>query len=591
MALKIENYALLSDWHGSALVSRDGSIDWLCVPRFDSDASMASLLGRDEHGRWSIYPAVRVRTIKRRYRPGTMILETDYQHDGGTVRLIDFMLLGQERHKVIRILEGIEGEVPVDINLIVRFGFGRYTPWIRQQDGEILLTTAPDSFVFRTPSPLELGPSDIRGVVQVKKGARLPFELAWYPAGQKPPAKLNAFEELDSTASVWIEWSRRSTYCGPYRDVVNQSLMALKAMIYEPTGGIVAAPTAGLPEEIGGVRNWDYRFCWIRDSSLTLEALMAGGYLDEAIAWRTWLLNAVAGNPDEMQIMYGVAGERRLSEFELTWLPGYEESRPVRIGNAASDQFQLDIYGELLQTVYKARCLGVPEEPLGVTPGIKLLEFVRQAWQRPDDGIWEVRGGRQHFVDSKIMTWVAVDRLVRLGEEFFADRREFADLLPRYRALRDRIHRDVCEHGFNPRLNSFTQAYNSEALDASLLLIPALGFLPADDPRVDGTIRAIEKNLLRDGFVLRYRTEQTRDGLTGSEGAFLACSFWLVDAYAYNGRKREAEELFDRLVGLRNDLGLLSEEYEPRSGRLVGNFPQAFSHLALIHSANVLNGA
>jgi GH15 family glucan-1,4-alpha-glucosidase len=480
--------------------------------------------------------------------------------------------------------------VPVDINLIVRFGFGRYTPWIRQQDGETLLTTAPDSFVFRAPSLLELGPSDIRGMVKVKKGVHLPFELAWYPAGQKPPAKLDAFRELDSTARTWTQWSGRSTYHGPYRDVVNQSLVTLKAMIYEPTGAIVAAPTAGLPEEIGGVRNWDYRFCWIRDSSLTLEALMAGGYLDEAVAWRTWLLNAVAGDPDEMQIMYGVAGERRLSEFELTWLPGYEESRPVRIGNAASDQFQLDVYGELLQTVYKARCLGVPEEPLGVPPGIKLLEFVRQAWQRPDDGIWEVRGGRQHFVHSKIMAWVAMDRLVRLGEEFFADRREFADLLPRYRALRERIHRDVCEHGFSPRLNSFTQAYNSETLDASLLLIPALGFLPADDPRVGGTIRAIEKNLLRDGFVLRYRTEHTRDGLTGSEGAFLACSFWLVDAYAYTGRKREAEELFGRLIGLRNDLGLLSEEYEPRSGRLVGNFPQAFSHLALIHSASVLAG-
>jgi GH15 family glucan-1,4-alpha-glucosidase len=588
MAAKIENYALLSDWHGSALVSHDGDLDWLCVPRFDSDASMAALLGRDEHGCWSIYPAAEVRKIERRYRPGTMILETDYHCDGGAVRLIDFMPLGENRHRVVRILEGLEGEVSLDFNVGVRFGFGRYAPWIHKQNGDVLLTTSPDSFAFRTPSPIEIGEHNICGAAKVKKGERIPFELAWYPVEARPPQTFDNFHDLDSTSRTWAEWSERSTFKGPYQDLVNQSLLALKAMIYEPSGGIVAAPTAGLPEEIGGVRNWDYRFCWIRDSSLTLEALLAGGYLDEAVAWRTWVLNAVAGAPDDLQIMYGVEGERRLSEFELKWLPGYEESRPVRIGNAASDQFQLDVYGELLQTVYKARSLGVPEEPLGLTPGMKLLEFVSQAWQRPDDGIWEVRGGRQHFVHSKVMAWVAMDRFIRLGQEFFADRRDYTDLLPRYRALRDRIHRDICEHGFNPRLNSFTQAYNSEALDASLLLIPALGFLPADDPRVLGTIRAIEKDLMRDGFVLRYNTDHTEDGLAGSEGAFLACSFWLVDAYAYTGRRREAEELFGRLVGLRNDLGLLAEEYEPRTGRLVGNFPQAFSHLALIHSASVL---
>lgn len=590
MASKIENYALLSDCHGSALVSREGSIDSLCIPRFDSDAAMAALLGRDEHGCWSMYPAVEVRKVERRYRPGTMVLETDYHCEGGAVRLIDFMPLGEKRHKVIRILEGLEGEVPVDVNLMVRFGFGHYTPWIHQRNGDTLLTTAPDAFVFHAPSPLETGSHDIRGSVKVKKGARLPFELAWHPSYQKPPERLDAFEALDVTTRAWTDWSGRSTYRGPYQDVVNQSLLALKAMIYEPSGGIVAAPTAGLPEEIGGVRNWDYRYCWIRDASLTLEALMAGGYADEALAWRTWVLNAVAGSPEDLQIMYGIEGERRLSEFELTWLPGYEESRPVRVGNAASDQFQLDVYGELVQTVYAARRLGVPEERQASTPGMKLLDFVSRAWQRPDDGIWEVRGGRQHFVHSKLMAWVAVDRFVRLVEEFFADRRELTDLMPRYRALRERIHRDICEHGFNPRLNSFTQAYNSETLDASLLLIPAHGFLPADDPRVNGTIRAIEQNLLRDGFVLRYNTEHTKDGLPGTEGAFLACSFWLVDAYALTGRKREAEQLFGRLIGLRNDLGLLAEEYEPRSHRLVGNFPQAFSHLALIHSASVLAG-
>src|SRR5215469_13740868 len=376
VAAKIENYALLSDWHGSALVSRDGSIDLLCVPRFDSDGSMAALLGRDEHGCWSVYPAVGVRKIERRYRPGTMILETDYHCDGGAVRLIDFMPLGDKRHKVIRILEGLDGEVPVDINLMVRFGFGRYTPWIHRNNGDTLLTTAPDSFSFQAPVPLDVGPHDIRGTVKVKKGERLPFVLAWYPLDQKPPAKVDAFQALDSTERTWKEWSGRSTYRGPYRDIVNESLIALKAMIYEPTGGIVAAPTTGLPEEIGGVRNWDYRFCWIRDSSLTLESLLAGGYVDEVVAWRNWVLNAVAGSPEDMQIMYGIDGERRLSEFELSWLPGYEESRPVRIGNAASDQFQLDVYGELVQTVYEARRHGMPEEPAGFSPGIKLMDFV-----------------------------------------------------------------------------------------------------------------------------------------------------------------------------------------------------------------------
>ena len=503
MAAKIENYALLSDWHGSALVSRDGALDWLCVPRFDSDASMAALLGRDEHGCWSMYPAVEVRSIERRYRPGTMILETDYHCDGGTVRLTDFMPLGENRHRVVRILEGLEGEVPVDFSLRVRFGFGHYAPWIHKQNGDTLLTTAPDSFAFHTSAPLEIGEHDIRGVAKVKKGERTPFELAWYSVDEKPPTKLDAFQDLDSTARTWTEWSERSTYKGPYRDIVNQSLVALKAMIYEPSGGIVAAPTAGLPEEIKGVRNWDYRFCWIRDSALTLESLMLGGYSREASAWRDWVLNTIAGDPSDMQIMYGVQGERRLSEFELPWLPGYEESRPVRIGNAASDQFQIDVYGELLQTWYKARCLGLPELPMAFKPGIQLLEFLSQAWQRPDDGIWEVRGGRQHFVHSKVMAWVAVDRFIRIIQEYASDRTEFTQYLPRFRALRERIHRDVCEHGFNTRLNSFTQAYNSEALDASLLLIPALGFLPPDDPRVEGTIRAIEKDLVRDGFVLR----------------------------------------------------------------------------------------
>jgi GH15 family glucan-1,4-alpha-glucosidase len=588
MASLIENYGLIGDLHGSALVSRDGSMDWLCIPRFDSDASMAALLGRDEHGHWQHYPGAAVRRTSRRYRPGTMILETDYECDGGAVRLVDLMPLGPHR-RVVRIIEGLEGTVPVNVDLVVRFGYGCNKPWITKLNGDIELTTAPDSFVLRTPASLEFDREDIWGLVTVRKGERVPFELSWHPADAPPPPPLDVPAALDDTEREWTEWSGRSKYRGPYQDAVARSLIALKAMVYAPSGGIVAAPTAALPEEIGGVRNWDYRFCWLRDATLTLDALMAGGYVDEANAWRKWLLRAVAGSPDDMQIMYGIEGERRLTEFEVP-LPGYEESRPVRIGNAASEQFQLDVYGEVIQAIYEARRLGLPEERGSRAPARTLVQFIETAWQRPDDGIWEVRGGRRHFVHSKMMAWVAVDRIARIIEEYTAPDDELRPALPRMRALRDRIHRDICEHGFDKKQNAFTQSYGSETLDASQLLMPALGFLPASDPRVQGTIQAIEKNLLREGFVLRYKPEHTQDGLPGSEGAFLACSFWLVDAYAYSGRRREAEALFERLLSLRNDLGLLSEEYEPRSGRLIGNFPQAFSHLALIHSASVLAG-
>jgi len=589
MTSRIENYGLISNMRGSALVSRAGSIDWLCLPRFDSDACMAALLGRDEHGCWTMDPAVEIRPATRRYRPGTMILETEFACSGGRVRLVDFMPL--EQHSVVRIIEGLDGSVPVNISLVARFGYGHYLPWLRQIDGDIVLTSAPDSLAFRTTARLELDDHDVRGVITVNAGERIGFELTWFPASQSPPPPLDWQAELDNTERFATEWSGRSTYRGPYQEAVSRSLITLKAMIYAPSGGIVAAPTAALPEEIGGVRNWDYRFCWLRDATLTLDGLMVGGYVDEAKAWRSWLLNAVAGAPDQLQIMYGIDGERRLTEFDVPWLPGYEESRPVRIGNAASEQFQLDVYGEVLQAIYEARRLGLPEEQSAIGPGTKLMEFVASAWQRPDDGIWEVRGGRRHFVHSKMMAWVAVDRFVRLVEDFFPRDEALTRLLPRYRALRERIHDDVMEHGFDAQQNTFVQAYNSSALDASVLLMPALGFLPVDDPRTQGTIQTIERKLVRDGLVLRYQPEQAQDGLAGSEGAFLACSFWLVDAYAYAGRRRDAEALFERLLALRNDLGLLSEEFEPRSGRLIGNFPQAFSHLALVHSASVLADA
>jgi GH15 family glucan-1,4-alpha-glucosidase len=591
MASQIENYGFIGNLNGSALVSRDGSVDWLCFPRFDSAACMAALLGRDEHGCWSVYPSTQVRRVERRYRSGTLILETDYQCDGGKIRLTDFMPIEPGRHAVVRIVEGLEGTVPVDVMLSVRFGYGAYRPWIVKPDEDIDMVAAPDAVVLRTGAALEFDEKDVRGQITVAKGDRVSFELTWHPSRETPPAALDVGAALANTERLWKEWSGRSKYKGAYADAVNQSLVALKGMIYAPSGGIVAAPTAALPEEIGGVRNWDYRYCWLRDATLTLDAFMVGGYVDEAIAWRQWLLNAVAGAPDELQIMYGIEGERRLTEFECPWLPGYEQSSPVRIGNAASEQFQLDVYGEVIQALYEARRLGVGEARFVRTPALRLMQFLETAWQKPDDGIWEVRGGRRHFVHSKMMAWVAVDRLIRIVEEFGLADDKLRQGLPRFKSLRDRIHRDVCEHGFDKHQNAFTQAYNSPALDAGVLLMPALGFLPASDPRVQGTIQAIEKNLMHDGFVLRYKPEHTGDGLPGSEGAFLACSFWLVDAYAYAGRRKEAEALFERLLSLRNDLGLLSEEYEPKSGRLIGNFPQAFSHLALVHSASVLTNA
>jgi GH15 family glucan-1,4-alpha-glucosidase len=586
MSSRIEHYGFLSNCSGSALVSRYGSIDWLCIPRFDSDACMAGLLGHDEHGCWSIEPRVTTRTVRRRYRPGTLILETELECDGGAARLTDFMVLG--RDSVVRVLEGLEGEVPFFMALRPRFGFGRYRGWVTRPNGEVELTVAPDALVLRTNAPLDVDEHDVRSGFDVRKGEKLAFELTWHSSHLRPPPPLDVPSALAETEAKAKAWKGRSRFEGEYKDAVDQSLLVLKAMIYAPSGGIIAAPTAGLPEEIGGVRNWDYRFCWLRDATLTLKSLLAGGYVDEADAWRNWLLAAVAGSPEELQIMYGIGGERRLTEFEAGWLPGYEDSRPVRVGNAASEQFQLDVYGEVIQALYEARALGMKEARHARPSARKLFEFIENAWQRPDDGIWEVRGGRRHFVHSKLMTWVAADRFGRLLENFTEPGDKARAFIPRCRALAEHIERDILEHGFDPTQNAFTQSYGNPSLDACALLVPVLGFLPAKDPRVQGTIAAIERNLMQDGFVLRYRTEQAKDGLPGSEGAFLACSFWLVDAYALSGRRREAEALFERLLSLRNDLGLLSEEYDPRSGRLVGNFPQAFSHLALVHSANLL---
>jgi GH15 family glucan-1,4-alpha-glucosidase len=591
MASYLENYAFLSNLHGSALVGLDGSVDWLCVPRFDSAACMAALLGREEHGRWSIQPAVNVRRTRRRYRPGTLILETDFECDGGTVRITDFMPFEAGKHSLLRIVEGLEGSVPLHVEVITRFGFGAYKPWVIKADGGIDMITAPNAAILRTPAQLKFDDNNVFGDIMVKKGDKVPFELTWHPSSMPPPAPLDVAALLAFSEQRSKEWVGKSKYKGLYSDLVNESLLFLKGMIYMPTGGIVAAPTAALPEDLGGVRNWDYRYCWLRDATLTLDALMLGGYVDEANAWRTWLLSAIAGAPEDLQIMYGIDGERRLTEFEASWLPGYEESRPVRIGNAASEQFQLDVYGEVAQAIYEARRLGLPEAGNVRRPAQRLIEFVARSWQKPDDGIWEVRGGRRHFVHSKMMAWVCIDRYIRVIEEFGPPDDPMRENLTTYRALRERIHRDVCEHGFDRRQGAFTQAYGRPDLDAAVLLMPALGFLPASDHRVQGTISAIEKHLVQDGFVLRYKPEQAGDGLPGTEGAFLACSFWLVDAYAYSGRRREAEQLFDRLVSLRNDLGLLAEEYDSRNQRMIGNFPQAFSHLALIHSASVLSEA
>jgi GH15 family glucan-1,4-alpha-glucosidase len=589
MAGMIEDYGLIGNLHTAALVSAEGSVDWFCAPRFDSDACFAALVGYDEHGRWSLRPTVPARDRRRRYRDDTLTLESEVICEGGAVRLIDAMPLSADRCDIVRVIEGLDGEVPMEMILDARFAYGANSPWIYPVDGGFSLVAGPDAMLLRGPVTMNRMRDSVVANFSIKKGQRIAFQLNWHPSHLPDPREVDVERELARTEQYWRDWAGRCQYQGKWRDPVLRSLITLKALTYLPTGAIVAAPTTSLPEQLGGPRNWDYRFCWLRDSSLTIIALMMGGYVDEATAFRNWLLRAAAGAPEQTQIMYNLDGARRLTEFDLDWLPGYEGSRPVRVGNAASDQLQLDVYGEVLNSLFIARRLGIPPEPRALTALRELIEHVGRIWQEPDDGIWEVRGGRRHFTYSKVMAWVAVDRAIRYVEEFGQDMQPERDLLPHWRALRERIHEEVCKRGFHPGLQAFTQHYGSETLDASVLLIPHMGFLPATDPRMMSTVRAVERGLLRDGFVLRYATEHAIDGLPGDEGAFLACSFWLVDNYALSGRTQDAEALFERLLSLRNPLGLLAEEYDPARRRQVGNFPQGFSHLALISSAYMLS--
>jgi GH15 family glucan-1,4-alpha-glucosidase len=580
MASRIEDYALIGDCLSCALVGRDGSIDWLCWPRFDSGACFAALLGDPQHGRWQIAPAGEARPGRRRYRDDTLILETDFEVDNGAVTVIDFMPPRGEAPDAVRIVEGRRGTVAMRMELIIRFDYGSILPWVRHIEHGISATAGPD--MLRLVTPVELRGEDLTTVAEftVAEGQRIPFILTWYPSHHREPQYVEAERALEDTESWWREWSARSTYQGPWREAVVRSLITLKAMTYAPTGGIVAAPTTSLPEQLGGERNWDYRYCWLRDATFTLYALALTGYSDEAYAWREWLLRAVAGSPAELQIMYGIAGERRLTEMEIPWLPGYERSRPVRIGNAASNQFQLDVFGEVIGAFYHGRSMGLDVSGADLELGRSLLRFLEVNWDRPDEGIWEVRGGRRHFTHSKVMSWVAFDRAVKAVEHF-----GLQGPVERWRDIRDAIHEQVCREGFDAGVGAFVQSYGSKALDASLLMIPLVGFLPATDPRMRGTVAAIERDLLVDGIVARYTTENGVDGLPPGEGMFLACSFWLVDNYYLMGRESDARKLFERLLALRNDVGLLSEEYDPRVGRLVGNFPQAFSHIALVNSA------
>jgi GH15 family glucan-1,4-alpha-glucosidase len=588
VALPIEQYGLIGDTHTAALVGSDGSIDWLCVPRFDSPSCFASLLGTKENGFWDLAPVGEIRQTHRRYRPGSLVLETQFETATGSARVIDFMPIRRTHPRIVRIVEGIQGTVSMRTRFASRFDYGRTRPWARREGDTLHVAAGPDALRLWADVPWRK--RDERHVAEftVAPDERVSFVLGWHHSFEDPPPEIDPVVELAETETWWREWSRRSTYSGGWADEVERSLITLKALTYEPTGGIVAAATTSLPEFLGGVRNWDYRYCWLRDASLSLDALMAAGYVEEAVSWRDWVLRAVAGDPEDIQIMYGIRGERRLDEYELEWLRGYEHSRPVRIGNAASGQLQLDVYGEVIDALYKARHLGMAPARHSRAIQKRIIEWLATNWQQPDDGLWEVRGPRRHFVHSKVMAWVVADRAVRMVEEGSADAERAEEL----EALRDAIHEEVCREGFDAERNTFTQYYGSKQLDAALLLIPQVGFLPPDDPRVVGTVDAIQRELVRDGFVMRYiPDEDAADGLPPGEGAFLACSFWLAQDLAMLGRIDEAREWFERLLALRTDLGLFAEEYDQANQRLIGNFPQAFTHLALISTAIALSEA
>lgn len=578
---------MIGDCHTAALVSKQGSIDWLCLPHFDSPACFASLLGTVDNGHWSIAPADPIRSSRRCYREGTLVLETDFETENGSVRLIDCMVPRTGMPELLREVVGIRGEVRMKMEFVIRFDYGSVIPWVRKTENGINAIAGPDMVRLRADVPLHGEDMKTEAEFVIKEGQKIKFDLTWYASHENEPAPVKVHAAIQDTEKWWRKWSDRCKYEGKWRDAVLRSLITLKALTFLPTGGIVAAPTTSLPELIGGVRNWDYRFCWVRDASLTLEALLNAGYLDEAREWREWLLRAVAGSPSELNILYGLHGERRLTELELPWLCGYENSKPVRTGNAAYTQYQLDIFGEVVNTLFKAREAGLERARHSrYQLAIGMLEFLETGWERPDEGIWEVRGPRRHFVHSKMMAWVAVDRLIRSARagRFNVD-------IPRWEKLRDVIHEQVCRQGFDPELNSFVQYYGGKYLDASILQMPMVGFLPANDPRVLGTVKAIEKHLVTNGFVGRYTQDPAVDGLPHGEGTFLPCSFWLADNYALQGRHEEALSMFERILDIRNDVGLLSEEYDPVARRQLGNFPQAFTHVGLVNTAYHLSHA
>jgi len=585
----IEDYALIGDLQAAALIGRDGSIDWLCLPRFDSAACFAKLLGDEENGHWRIAPRGASTCTRRAYRPDSLVLDSEWETGDGTVRVTDLMPQRDHAPDVVRVVEGLKGRVTVHSMLRLRFDYGSIVPWMRRADSHRVAVAGPDSVWLRSEPTVRTWGEDhcTHSEFTIAEGEKVAFVLTWHPSHEPRPPLVDPHEALAGSVADWQEWAARCRYRGPHRDAVVRSLITLKALTYAPTGGIVAAPTTSLPEEIGGVRNWDYRYCWLRDSTLTLGALLAVGYQDEAEAWRDWLLRAAAGDPADLQIVYGVAGERRIPEYEVPWLPGFRGSGPVRVGNDAVRQLQLDVYGEVVDSLSLGQRAGLPVKPDMWNLRQALMEFLRSNWRRPDQGLWEVRGPRRHFVYSKVMAWVAADRTVRTLEENPGLRGD----TDRWRAMRDEVHREVCERGYDPERNTFTQFYGSGELDASLLLIPRLGFLPPDDPRVIGTIDAVREELGCGGFMRRYSADQTViDGLPGHEGTFLVCSFWLADALHMTGRTKEARELFERLVALCNDVGLLAEEYDPHTCRQLGNFPQAFSHIGLVGTALALFG-